>query len=420
MTAPAKHRAAQPAAGERPASAPGDSRPALAGIRVLDLTQVLAGPYCTQILGDFGADVVKIESPSGGDQARASMGPRLAGDDRAGFLAVNRNKRSVTIDLRHEEGTAALVKLVHGADVLVENFRPGVTNRLGISYDTLSEVNPRLIYASISGFGYSGPESRRAGYDLVAQAMSGIMSVTGHPGGPPVKCGVPVSDLTAGLYAVIGILTALAARTHTGRGQHVETALYDAAVGLSIWEAVDYWATGREPGPLGSAHRFNAPYQALATGDGYLTVAANNPKSWGQLCTVLGRGDLLEDPRFADNDARMTHREELAAELESALSARPAEDWASRLIDAGVACGPIRSYSQVLADPHTLARGLVIGVEHPVEGQTRALATPVRLSATPAAVRSAAPLLGDSTEEILAELGYEPDRIAALRAAGVV
>jgi crotonobetainyl-CoA:carnitine CoA-transferase CaiB-like acyl-CoA transferase len=389
---------------------------ALDGLRVLDLTQVLAGPYCTQILGDLGADVVKVESPQGGDQARASMGPRLVGEDRAGFLAVNRNKRSVVLDLRSDQGREAFLRLVETADIVAENFRPGVTHRLGIDYPALEKVNSRLVYASISGFGQSGPESRRAGYDLIAQAMSGIMSVTGETGGAPVKCGIPISDLTAGLFATIGILAALAARQQTGRGQHVETSLYDAAVGLSIWEAVEYWSTGRTPGPLGSAHRFNAPYQALATGEGYLTVAANNSRSWERLCKVIGREDLAGDRRFLDNDARMENREALVAELESALALGTSQHWAEQLNEAGVACGPIRSYPEVLADPHTEARGLVVSAEHPVEGRLRGLATPIYLSDTPTTVRKAAPLFGDSTSEVLLEAGLDPDLVARLAA----
>jgi crotonobetainyl-CoA:carnitine CoA-transferase CaiB-like acyl-CoA transferase len=402
-----------------PTSAP-EPVGALAGMRVLDLTQVLAGPYCTQMLGDFGADVVKVESPNGGDQSRASMGPHLHGDDRAGFLAVNRNKKSITLDLKTEDGREVFYRLVGGADVVVENFRPGVTTRLGIDYATLRSLNSALIYASVSGFGPTGPYADRPGYDLIAQAAAGIMSVTGEPGGRPVKCGLPICDLSAGLFATIGILTAYAARTTTGVGQHVETSLYEAGVGLSVWESVEYWATGKPPAPLGSAHRLNAPYQALQTQDGYVTLAANNPQSWLRLCQTLGRGDLADDPRFETNDARMVHVVELVKELESTLTTRSTDHWVDQLVSAGIACGPIRSYDQVLTGGQTAARDLVVTIEHPVEGVMKALATPVKLAGTPSSMRRAAPLLGEHTDQVLGAAGYSDTDISDLRARGVV
>lgn len=388
---------------------------ALQGIRVLDLTQVLAGPYCTQILADFGADVIKIEQPGRGDQSRRSMGPALAGPDRAGFLAVNRNKRSVTINLKGAAGLETFRRLVASADVLVENFRPGVADRLGIGYQDLHHEFPRLVYASISGFGSNGPLADRAGYDIIAQGVTGLMSVTGEPTGAPVKCGIPVCDLSAGLFTAIGILVALQARTAGSDGQHVESSLYDAGVGLSLWEAVDYWATGTTPKPLGSAHRLTAPYQALRTADGYLTVGGNNERSWRALCEAIGRPELVDDPRFATNDARMARRPELVGELEQALAARSTAEWDEILTGRGVACGPIRNYRQVLEDPHTAARGLVVSVPHAVEGVVKALATPIRMDGTPAAIRTGAPLLGEHTADVLTELGLSAAEIAALR-----
>jgi crotonobetainyl-CoA:carnitine CoA-transferase CaiB-like acyl-CoA transferase len=393
---------------------------ALAGMRVLDLTQVLAGPYCTQMLGDFGAEVVKVESPGGGDQSRASMGPHLVGDDRAGFLAVNRNKKSITLNLKSEQGREIFYGLAQNSDVVVENFRPGVTTKLGIDYPTLHALNPALIYASVSGFGQTGPYSSRPGYDLIAQAFTGIMSVTGEPGGRPVKCGLPICDLTAGLFATIGILAAHAARTLTGLGQHVETSLYEAGVGLSVWESVDFWATGKAPAPLGSAHRLNAPYQALKTKDGYLTVAANNPRSWVQLCKTIGRVELAADPRFDSNDARMAHTAALVEELEFTLSTRSTDAWMELLVADGIACGPIRTYDQVLTGEHTLAREMVVSMLHPVEGRIKALATPVKLDETPAAVRRPAPLLGEHTDEILHAAGYGDTEIDDFRTRGVL
>jgi formyl-CoA transferase len=389
-------------------------------MRVVDLTQVLAGPYFTQILGDFGADVIKVEIPHGGDQSRTTMGPKLKGPDRAGFLAVNRNKRSLTIDLKTDAGRAILLRLLDRADVLVENFRPGVADRLGIGYDAVHELNPHLIYASLSGFGSTGPEARRPGYDLIAQAMTGVMSVTGEPGGPPVKCGIPICDLATGLFAVIGILTAHAARVKTGLGQHVETSLYDAGVGLSIWEATQYWSSGAIPGPLGSGHRLTAPYQALRTADGYLAVAGNNQRSWESLCRTLDRADLVGDPRFSTNDARMDNLAALVTELESALGARTTAEWQDLLVDAGVACAPIRTYDAVLNDPHTRARGLVIDLDHEVEGPMHALATPVTLPDTPARVRTAAPLLSADTDDVLSWLGYTAADIGRFHGEAIV
>lgn len=395
-------------------------RQALAGMIVADLTQVLAGPYCTQVLGDFGADVIKVEMPGSGDQSRATMGPKLVGADRAGFLAVNRNKRSLTVDLKTPEGRGIIYRLIDRADVLVENFRPGVAERLGIGYDAVHAANPRLVYASLSGFGESGPDSRRPGYDLIAQAMTGIMSITGEPGGRPVKCGLPICDLASGLFGVIGIMIAYAARQRSGNGQHVETSLFDAGVGLSLWEAVEYWASGVVPGPLGSAHRLTAPYQAVRTADGYITIAGNNQRAWAALCSTVGRPDLTTDPRFATNDGRMEHLSQLIAELESALAARSTAEWEKLLIEAGVPCAPIRTYDAVLSDAHTLARGLVVDVDHSVEGRMHALATPVQLHGTPARMSRGAPLLGANTPELLDWLGYSNDEVSSFRERAIV
>ncbi len=321
----------------------------LAHIRVLDLTQVMAGPFCTLLLGDMGADVIKVEPPEGGDLSRSMGGADLAmkGRDKAPFMGLNRNKRSVALDLRSEAGREAFLALVATADVLVENFRPGVTARLGVDYETLSALNPRLVYASISGFGQTGPYADRPGFDLIAQAMSGVMSVTGEDGGEPTKCGLPISDLAAGLYAAAGVMAALLARERTGRGQHVETSLFEAALGLSVWESTEYWATGRAPRALGSAHRLNAPYQAFRTGDGHLVLAALTPAQWVNLCRALGRPGLADDPRFAGNGDRMARRGELAAEIEAALAADSTDAWVARLLEAGVPAGPLLDYPGV-------------------------------------------------------------------------
>jgi crotonobetainyl-CoA:carnitine CoA-transferase CaiB-like acyl-CoA transferase len=377
---------------------------ALAGVRVLELTQVMAGPFCGQVLADMGADVIKVEPPDGGDQSRRSLGFAMRGEDTAAFLAVNRNKRSAAIDLKDTERRELFYRLVKTADVLIENYRPGVAARLGVDYETLRELNPRLIYASISGFGQTGPYAMRPGFDLIAQGLAGVMSVTGEPGGEPVKCGIPISDLSSGLFCAVAILSAYVARERTGRGQRIDTSLFEGALALSIWESAELWATGRTPGPLGSAHRLTAPYQALRTRDGHITVGGNNQRLWERTCAAIGREDLVEDPRFATNADRMANRAELVAELESALAARDTDDWVKTLEAAEVPVGPIHDYRQVFEDPHTLAREMMVEVEHPVEGTVKALGIPVKLSDTPGAVRRPAPLLGEHTEEILREV----------------
>ena len=370
---------------------------ALDGVRVIELTQIMAGPFCGQVLADMGADVVKVEPPGTGDQTRRQMG-------EAAFRAVNRNKRSITLDLKDPGDVATLHRLVETADVLMENYRPGVAARLGADYETLRAVNPRLIYASISGFGQTGPYAQRPGFDLIAQAASGIMSVTGEPDGNPVKCGVPVSDLAAGLFCAVGILSALQARHTTGVGQRIDTSLFEGAFALSIWETAELWSTGVAPGKLGSAHRISAPYQALRTRDGHLVVGGNNQKLWQRLCDVIGRPELVDDPRFADNTARMSHRPELVCELEAALAARDTHEWVEVLLEAGVPAGPIHDYAQAVADPHTLAREMVVEMEHPEAGTVYGLGIPVKLSETPGTIRRPAPLLGQHSDEILAEL----------------
>jgi crotonobetainyl-CoA:carnitine CoA-transferase CaiB-like acyl-CoA transferase len=392
---------------------------ALENLTVIDLTQVMAGPFCCQLLGDLGADVIKVE-PVHGDATREATGQRLPHGESAAFLAVNRNKRGIAIDLRTPGGLRAFTKLAATADVVVESFRPGVAKRLGVDYESLRGDNERLVYASISGFGQTGPYAARPGYDLIAQAMSGIMSVTGAPDGPPTKSGLPIADLSAGLLCAVGILSACLARTTTGRGQAVDTSLYDAALAMSVWETAELWATGEAPRRLGSAHRINSPYDAFPTRDGHLTIGANNARLWERLCAVLDRPDLLADPRFATNDDRVRNRAELKEELTLTLSTKDTSEWVELLLGAGVPAGPIRDYRQSCADPHTLAREMVVELDHPVEGRVRALGIPVKLSETAGTIRRVPPGLGEHTDEILRAAGLDDAEIAALRANGAV
>jgi formyl-CoA transferase len=394
-----------------------DAQPgALAGMTVLDLTQVMAGPFCTMILADLGADVIKVENPEAGDQTRRSWGYAGAGDDSRAFLALNRNKRSVTLDLKSDAGRATFHELVRSADVVVENWRPGVAARLGVDYTTLAPLNPGLVYASVSGFGQTGPYADRPGYDLIAQAMAGVMSITGEPGDRPVKSGIPVADLGAGLFCAVGILGAWASRQRTGKGQYVETSLFEAALALSVWESTEFWATGEPPQALGSANRMSAPYQALATRDGYVTVGANNERLWQRLCAALDVGHLVDDPRFVRNVDRMANRAELVVELERRLAVDDTTVWVDRLLAAGVPAGPIQDYRQVLEDdPHVKARGMVVHVEHPVDGTVPVLGSPLHLSGTPVVVRRPPPLLGEHTADVLARIATAPvDRPAVL------
>ncbi|MDT0267408.1 CoA transferase [Streptomyces sp. DSM 44915] len=378
---------------------------ALTGMRVVDLTQVMAGPFCTMLLADLGADVIKVENPGGGDQTRHSWGATGEGRDSTAFFALNRNKRSVLLDLKTPRGLADLHALARTADVVVHNWRPGVAERLGADYDTLAALNPGLIYANISGFGGTGPYADRPGYDLVAQGMAGAMSVTGEPGGRPVKNGLPVGDLGAGMLLLSGILAAYVHRLRTGRGQRVETSLFEAVLAMSVWESTEYWATGSPPEPLGSANRMSAPYQALRTSDGYLTVGANNQRLWQRLCAALELTALTDDPRFATNMDRMRNRDELAALLEDRLRGQPTTHWVTVLLDAGVPAGPIQNYAEVLdQDPQVAARGLVREIDHPTAGRVRVLASPLHLSDSPASIRAHPPLIGEHTDQVLAEV----------------
>ena len=395
-----------------------DTARALDGIRVIDLTQVMAGPFCCMLLGDMGADVIKVEPPDG--ETTRHMEFELAPGVSAPFLAVNRNKRGVTLDLKRPAAVAVLHRLVATADVLVENYRPGVTRRLGIDYEQLRAINSRLIYCSISGFGQTGPYAARGGYDLIAQGMSGIMSATGSPDGPPVKVGVPVADLGAALFGIVGILCALRARRVTGRGQRVDTSLFEAGLALSAWEATEYWYTGEIPRRLGTAHRLNAPYQAFRASDGHFTVGAANNRLWPRFCQILGLEHLVGDPRFATVGDRMKNLSELERLIEAVTARRSRAHWLARCEEAGIPAGPINSVPEALADPQARARDMVQEYDYPGAGRVRALGNPVKLSRSPARFRKRAPRLGEDTDAVLGELGLGAPEIGALRANGAV
>lgn len=391
---------------------------ALQGLKVLDVSQVLAGPYCAMLLADLGADVIKVEAPGHGDHSR-QMAPKITDDLSGAFLAVNRNKRGVVIDLKKPEGQELMKRLADQADVLIENFRPGVAARLGIDYDSLAESNPRLIHCSISGFGQTGPYASRGGFDLVAQGMSGLMSVTGTSDGDPIKCGVPITDVGAGMFATYGILGAIAARERTGRGQKVDASLFETGIGFEIWEAVEYFHTGNTPQPTGSAHRLGAPYQAFKCADGYINVGADGVRHWPVFCEVIGKPELVEDPRFLANPDRLANLPALVEEIEEQTIEHTRAAWLERLEAVGIPAGPINSVPEALNDPQAVARDLVVEVEHPRLGTVKALGPSVKLSDTPATVRTTAPDLGEHTAEVLAELGLTADEIARLKTEGI-
>ena len=391
---------------------------ALEGLRVIDQTQVMAGPFCSMLLADMGAEVIKVE-PREGEHTRNPERP-IAPGVSASFLAVNRNKRGIALDLKHAEGAAILRSLAATADILVENYRPGVARRLGLDYETLQAINPRLIYCSISGFGQTGPYANRGGYDLIAQGMSGIMSATGSEGGAPVKVGVPITDLGAGLFAVFGILCAVRARRITGRGQFVDTSLFEAGLALSAWEATEYWYTGQIPKRLGTAHRLSAPYQAFRASDGFFTVGAANAKLWSLFAGMLGLQPLIDDPRFKNVGDRVVNRAALEALVEEVTRGQTRAHWLARCETAGIPAGPIYSVDEALADPQAQARGMTQEYDHPQVGRVKALGNPVKLSRTPATLRKAPPLLGEDNEAILRELGYSDAAITDLRTRAVI
>jgi crotonobetainyl-CoA:carnitine CoA-transferase CaiB-like acyl-CoA transferase len=384
---------------------------ALEGIRVLDITQFMAGPFCTMVLADLGADVIKIEPPAG-ESTRRMVG--AVGTESPAFNAVNRGKRSLVLDLKSSAGQHALTRLARSTDIVVENYRPGVMRSLGLDYQPLAAVNPGLIYASISGYGQTGPDRAKGGFDLIAQGVTGIMSITGEPGGAPVKAGIPVTDLGAALFALTGILAALEYRHRTGRGQCVDTSLVEAGVALSVWEATEYFSGLGTPEPMGSAHRMNAPYQAVRCADGYITIGANTDRLFQRLCEALDHNEWVADSGFADNASRVRNRARLAALIETVTVGHPRRRWLELLEAREIPCGPINDYSQVFADSQIRARDMVGETDHPVLGHLRTLGSPIKLSRTPPDATRRAPLLGEHTREVLDEFGFNDDEISKL------
>lgn len=405
-----------PSAPSDPASKSGP----LVGMRVIELAHIMAGPVCGLMLADMGADVVKVEKMQGGDDSRRFLPPDINGESAA-FMMMNRNKRGITLNLKNEDGKQVLLRLLRDADVLIENYRHDTMARLGLDYDTLKAINPGLIYCEISGFGRTGPYKERGGFDLIAQGMSGLMSITGEaPGRAPVKSGAPVSDVNAGILAAMGVSAAYASKLQTGVGQRVDTSLFEAAITQTYWQSAITFATGVSPEPMGSAHPLNAPYQSLSTRDGWVNIGAANQTNWTRMLTVIDAEHLGEDERFTNNSDRMQHREELVGELEKIFQQRDTQDWVALLNKAGIPAGPVFSIDEMHKDPQTIARDMVPEVEHPVAGTVQTIGLPVKFHGTPGKVSRAAPLLGQHTKEVLLEAGYDDKSIQELTDSGAI
>ena len=389
----------------------------LEGCRVIELAHIMAGPAAGLMLADMGADVIKVEKTTGDDTRR--MVPPTVNGESAAFLMMNRNKRGVMLDLKTEAGRNALLKLIDSADVLIENYRRDTMDKLGLGYETLKARNPGLIYCAISGFGRTGPYADRGGFDLIAQGMSGMMSITGEgPGRPPVKCGAPVTDITAGILAAMAISAAYASKLKTGLGQFIDTSLYEAGITQTYWQSAIAMATCEPPGAMGSAHPLNAPYQAIATSDGWISIGAANQTNWMRLIALIDREDLGPDPRFATNADRMANREVLIDALEAEFGKRTSAEWLEALEAGGVPAGPIRNVGEMHTDPQTIARNMVVTTEHPTAGRVGGIGCPVKFSSGQPDLARPAPLLGQHTREVLEETGCSEEEIEAATATG--
>lgn len=391
----------------------------LAGMRVIDLSQIMAGPTCSMLLADMGADVIKVEKLPGGDDSRAYREPRV-NQVSAPFMIMNRNKRGIAVNLKLTQGRAILLRMLEDADVLLENFRGGALEKLGLGYDVLSAANPGLIYCAISGYGRSGPYADKGGFDLIAQGFAGLMSVTGEPGGPPVKSGNPVSDMNAGMLAALGITAAYVHKLKTGQGQMVDTSLMDAALQQTAWHAAVYFATGQSPGPTGSAHLLTAPYQAFQASDGWINIGGANQSNWERISEVLGHPQWREDPRYATNTNRMANLGSLTAAMNAVLRTRSRADWMAAFDAAGVPAGPVHTIGEALSHPQTLARNMVVDLVHPQAGATRAIGCPIHFSETPSRIDRPAPMLGQHSREVLREYHYTDAEIDGFVTDGVI
>lgn len=384
---------------------------ALSGLKVLELASFIAGPYCAMMLADQGADVIKVERPGTGDENRTE--PPFINGESAPFMLWNRNKRSVTLDLKNAADKERFLALVDDADVLIENYRTGAMERLGLGFEALSRRNPRLVYASVSGYGRTGEFATKGGFDLILQGFTGLMALTGGEKEGPHRLPIPVCDIAAGLYLSFGVVAALQARERTGKGQHVETSLFEAGLSLQLYEAAAVFATGTAPAKLGQKHRGVAPYQIFRTGTDHVTIGVAQQNFWIKFCSILGRPKLTDDPRFASNANRVANIDELVPMIEAELAKQPASHWLAALEEAGVPCGVIQTTDRALFHPHAQFRGMVVPVQHPVAGETRTLGVPIKMSATPGTVRTAAPLLGEHNDEILGELAPAASRPSA-------
>ncbi len=387
---------------------------ALDGIRIIDFSKALAGPYCTMLLADMGAEVIKIEMPGSGDDSRG-WGPPFIDGESAYFLSINRNKKSITLNLKDNKAKEIALKLIGKADIVLESNRPGVMTKLGLDYEAVKKINPGIIYCSISGFGQTGPYSKRPGFDQVIQGYGGIMGLTGEKGGDPLKVGIAVTDIATGMFAATGILTALYHRERTGQGQHVDASMLDGQVSWLTYQAGRYLASGNVPQRIGSAHPLIVPYQDFEASDGFINIAAGNDNLWKKFCEVAGLSDIANDPNFATNPKRVENRDEVVAIIRKKIKTKTMQEWLDILNDAGVPCGPIYTVDQIFKDPQVLAREMLVEVDHPKCGKIQVTGSPIKFSETPAEITTHPPLLGEHNSSILQELGFSEEDITRLK-----